>query len=48
MWGQANSACTTFIREWLAVQRITASLGQKQVSQAAIVRKLSSYKRQNR
>nr|WP_240975233.1 transposase [Paraburkholderia aromaticivorans] len=35
------------IREWPAVQRIMASLGQKQVSQAAIVRKLSSYKRQN-
>ncbi|KWC13351.1 transposase, partial [Burkholderia ubonensis] len=35
------------IREWPAVQRIMASLGQKQVSQATIVRKLSSYKRQN-
>ncbi|EDT41561.1 Transposase and inactivated derivatives TnpA family-like protein [Burkholderia ambifaria MEX-5] len=35
------------IREWSAVQRIMASLGQKQVSQATIVRKLASYKRQN-
>ncbi|MBB5503703.1 TnpA family transposase [Paraburkholderia sp. MM5384-R2] len=35
------------IREWPAVQRIMASLGQKQVSQATLVRKLSSYKRQN-
>nr|WP_281363695.1 Tn3 family transposase [Paraburkholderia ultramafica] len=35
------------IREWPAIQRIMASLGQKQVSQATIVRKLSSYKRQN-
>ena len=35
------------IREWPAVQRIMASLGQKQVSQATIVRKLASYKRQN-
>ncbi|MEM5389491.1 Tn3 family transposase [Paraburkholderia phymatum] len=36
------------IREWPAVQRIMASLGQKQVSQATIVPKLSSYKRQTR
>lgn len=35
------------IREWPAIQRIMASLGQKHVSQATIVRKLSSYKRQN-
>lgn len=35
------------VREWSSVQRIMASLAQKDVSQATIVRKLSSYTRQN-
>ncbi|WP_233860275.1 Tn3 family transposase [Paraburkholderia sp. HD33-4] len=35
------------IHKWPVVQRIMASLGQKQASQATIVRKLSRYKRQN-
>lgn len=35
------------IREWPNVQRIMASLAQKDTSQATIVRKLSSYARQN-
>lgn len=35
------------VREWSSVQRIMASLAQKEVSQATIVRKLSSYSRQN-
>jgi TnpA family transposase len=35
------------IREWPNVQRIMASLAQKDVTQATIVRKLSSYARQN-
>ena len=35
------------IKEWPNVQRIMASLAQKEVTQATIVRKLSSYARQN-
>ena len=35
------------IQEWPNIQRITASLGHKDVTQATIVRKLSSYRRQN-
>lgn len=35
------------ISEWPNIQRIMASLGQKEVSQATIIRKLSSYVRQN-
>jgi hypothetical protein len=35
------------IREWPNVQRIMASLAQKDTTQATIVRKLSSYARQN-
>jgi TnpA family transposase len=35
------------ISEWPTVQRIMASLAQKDVTQATIVRKLSSYTRQN-
>jgi TnpA family transposase len=35
------------IREWPNVQRIMVSLAQKDTSQATIVRKLSSYSRQN-
>jgi TnpA family transposase len=35
------------IREWPNIQRIMASLAQKDVTQATIVRKLSSYVRQN-
>ena len=35
------------IREWPTVQRIMVSLAQKDTSQATIVRKLSSYARQN-
>lgn len=35
------------IRQWPNVQRILASLAQKEVTQAVIVRKLSSYARQN-
>jgi len=35
------------IREWPNIQRILASLAQKEVTQATIVRKLSSYARQN-
>ncbi len=35
------------IREWPNIQRILASLAQKDVTQATIVRKLSSYTRQN-
>ena len=34
-------------REWPNIQRIMASLAQKDVTQATIVRKLSSYSRQN-
>jgi len=36
------------IAEWPNIQRIMASLGQKHVTQATIVRKLSSYELQNR
>lgn len=35
------------IKEWPNIQRILASLAQKDVTQATIVRKLSSYARQN-
>lgn len=35
------------VNEWPNVQRIMASLAQKDVTQATIVRKLSSYTRQN-
>jgi len=35
-------------REWPNIQRIMASLAQKDVTQATIVRKLSSYVRQNK
>ena len=35
------------IREWPNIQRILASLAQKDVTQATIMRKLSSYVRQN-
>nr|WP_248295551.1 transposase [Paraburkholderia sp. UYCP14C] len=35
------------IREWTNIQRIMASLAQKDVTQATIVRKLSNYARQN-
>src|SRR5208283_1049011 len=35
------------IKEWPNIQRILASLAQKDVTQATIVRKLSSYTRQN-
>ncbi len=35
------------VKEWPNVQRIFASLAQKEVTQATIVRKLSSYARQN-
>ena len=35
------------VREWPTVQRIMVSLAQKDTSQATIVRKLSSYARQN-
>ncbi|KDP86637.1 transposase [Cupriavidus sp. SK-3] len=35
------------VREWPNIQRIMASLAQKDVTQATIVRKLSSYTRQN-
>ena len=35
------------VKEWPNVQRIMASLAQKDVTQATIVRKLSSYARQN-
>ena len=35
------------VREWPNIQRILASLAQKDVTQATIVRKLSSYVRQN-
>ncbi|KQZ77684.1 transposase [Rhodanobacter sp. Root561] len=35
------------INEWPNIQRIMASLAQKDVTQATIIRKLSSYKRQN-
>lgn len=34
-------------KEWPNIQRILASLAQKDVTQAIIVRKLASYKRQN-
>ena len=34
-------------KEWSNVQRIMASLAQKEVTQATIVRKLASYARQN-
>jgi len=34
-------------REWPNIQRILASLAQKEVTQATIVRKLASYERQN-
>lgn len=36
------------IEEWSNIQHIMASLGQKETTQSAIVRKLSSYARQNR
>lgn len=36
------------VSEWPNIQRIMASLGQKHVTQATIVRKLSSYEMQNR
>jgi len=36
------------IEEWPSVQHIMASLGQKETTQSAIVRKLSSYARQNK
>lgn len=36
------------IEEWPNIQHIMASLGQKETTQSAIVRKLSSYARQNR
>ena len=35
------------VREWPNIQRILASLAQKDVTQATIVRKLASYERQN-
>jgi TnpA family transposase len=35
------------VKEWPNIQRIVASLAQKDVTQATIVRKLSSYARQN-
>ena len=35
------------INEWPNIQRIMASLAQKDVTQSTIIRKLSSYKRQN-
>jgi len=35
------------VREWPNIQRIMASLAQKDVTRATIVRKLSSYTRQN-
>ena len=35
------------VKEWPNIQRILASLAQKEVTQATIVRKLSSYTRQN-
>jgi TnpA family transposase len=35
------------VKEWPSIQRILASLAQKEVTQATIVRKLSSYTRQN-
>lgn len=38
---------TLIVREWPNIQRILASLAQKDVTQATIVRKLSSYARQN-
>ena len=34
-------------KEWPNIQRILASLAQKDVTQATVVRKLSSYARQN-
>lgn len=36
------------VEEWRNIQHIMASLGQKETTQSAIVRKLSSYARQNR
>jgi TnpA family transposase len=36
------------IKEWPNIQHIMASLGQKETTQSAIVRKLSSYARQNK
>jgi len=38
---------TLIVREWPAIQRILASLAQKDVTQATVVRKLASYVRQN-
>jgi len=35
------------VKEWANIQRIMASLAQKDVTQATVVRKLSSYARQN-
>jgi len=35
------------VKEWPNIQRIVASLAQKDVTQATVVRKLSSYARQN-
>lgn len=42
---KANEAL--IIPEWPNIQRIMASLGQKEVSQSTIIRKLASYARQN-
>jgi len=38
---------TLIVREWPHIQRMLASLAQKDVTQATVVRKLSSYARQN-
>jgi hypothetical protein len=38
---------TLIVREWPTIQRILASLAQKDVTQATVVRKLASYVRQN-
>ena len=44
----SRKACDALIiKEWPNIQRIMASLAQKDVTQATIVRKLSSYARQN-
>jgi TnpA family transposase len=47
----ARSSRKTFdaliVKEWPNIQRILASLAQKDVTQATVVRKLSSYTRQN-
>jgi TnpA family transposase len=39
---------TLIVEEWPNIQRIMASLAQKEVTQATIVRKLSSYARKNK